>query len=76
LGLQNGAKSANCSDLIQTVVPTASGYGRTFIPVAEQLNSGPDRLIVGVSRPHAVRHTTLGRTPLDEGLARRRDLYP
>jgi len=33
------------------------------------------RLTVEVPRPHSVTHTTLGRTPLDEGSARRRDLY-
>jgi len=32
-------------------------------------------LIVKASRSHWVRHTTLGRTPLDEWSARRRDLY-
>jgi hypothetical protein len=37
--------------------------------------SGLIRLIVNVSTSHALRHTTLGRTPLDEGLARHRDLY-
>jgi hypothetical protein len=34
---------------------------------------GPPRF-VEVSRSH-IRHTTLGRTPLDEWSARRRDLY-
>jgi len=32
-------------------------------------------LVVEVSRYTEFRHTTLGRTPLDEGSARRRDLY-
>ena len=32
-------------------------------------------LIVEDTRSHTVRHTTLGRTPLDEWSARRRDLY-
>ena len=32
-------------------------------------------LIVEVSRPHSIRHTTFGRTPLDEWSARRKELY-
>jgi hypothetical protein len=32
--------------------------------------------IFQASRSHSIRHTTLGMTPLDEGSARRRDLYP
>jgi len=36
---------------------------------------GLDRLIVEVFTPHSVRHTTLGRIPLDERSARRRELY-
>ena len=32
-------------------------------------------LIVEASRSHSVRHTTVGRTPLNEWLAHRRDLY-
>jgi hypothetical protein len=36
---------------------------------------GLGRLIFEASRSHTFRHTTLGRTPLDEGSARRRDLY-
>ena len=31
--------------------------------------------VVEVSRSHSIRHTTLGRTPLDDGSARRRDLF-
>ena len=48
-------------------------YIYIYIAMAEQLHSGP--------RPHyqgftiTLRHTTLGRTPLDERSARRRDLY-
>ena len=33
------------------------------------------RLLFEVSRSHTVRHSTLGRVPLDERSARRRDLY-
>ena len=36
---------------------------------------GPGPFIVEVPRLLSVRHTTLGRTPLDESSARRRDLY-
>jgi hypothetical protein len=43
--------------------------------VAQQAKSGPGRLLLEVSRSHSVRHTTVGRTPLDEGSASRRDLY-
>ena len=32
-------------------------------------------LIIEALRPHSVTHTTLGKTPLDEWSARRRDLY-
>ena len=39
-------------------------------------HSGIGRLIVEVFEiTHTHRHTTLGRTPLDEGSARHRDLY-
>jgi hypothetical protein len=43
--------------------------------VAQQPNSGLGHPIVEVSKSHSVRHTTLGRTPLDEGSTCRRDLY-
>ena len=36
---------------------------------------GQGLLSIEASRSHPVRHTTLGRTPLDEWPARRRDLY-
>jgi hypothetical protein len=42
--------------------------------VAQQPYSGPGRLILEISRSHSDTHT-LVRTPLDEGLARLRDLY-
>jgi hypothetical protein len=45
-----------------------------FFPMARQPLGGLGRLIFEASRSH-FRHTTLGRTPLDEGPARRRDLY-
>jgi hypothetical protein len=46
-----------------------------FYPMARQPLGGLGRLIFfEVSRSH-FRHTTIGRTPLDEGPARRRDLY-
>jgi hypothetical protein len=37
--------------------------------------SGLGRLIVDMSISHTVRHPTLSRVPLDDGSARRRDLY-
>jgi hypothetical protein len=43
--------------------------------VAQKPYSDLGRLIVEVSRSHTVRYTTLGRTSLDEGSARRWDLY-
>jgi len=42
--------------------------------LAQQPYSGVGSLIVEISRSH-LRHTTLGRTVLDEGSARRSDLY-
>jgi hypothetical protein len=36
---------------------------------------GQGRLILDVSRSHTMTHNTIGRTPLDEGSARRRNLY-
>jgi hypothetical protein len=36
---------------------------------------GVGLLIIDASRSHSVRHTTLGRSPLDGRSARRRDLY-
>ena len=46
-----------------------------FLFVAPQPYSGPGRLIVEVSKSHAVSCTTVGRTPLDEVSSLRRDLY-
>jgi hypothetical protein len=46
-----------------------------FFPMAQQLYSGVGRLNVEVSRSHTIRHTSLGRTSLEERSARRRDLY-
>jgi hypothetical protein len=43
-----------------------------FIPMARQPLGGLGRLIF---RDFTITHTTLGRTPLDDGPARRRDLY-
>ena len=41
----------------------------------QQPNAGQGRLILEVSRSHPIRHTAVGRTPLDEGSALHRDLY-
>ena len=45
-----------------------------FFTLTQQHNEGQDRLILEVSRSHTVTHHS-SRTPLDEGSARRRDLY-
>jgi hypothetical protein len=44
-------------------------------PVALRPNAGQDFLVLEVSWSHTQRLTTLGRTPLDEWSARRRDLF-
>jgi hypothetical protein len=46
-----------------------------YLFMAPQPYSGPGRLIVEVSRAHAVSRTTVGRTPLDEVSSLRRDIY-
>jgi len=46
-----------------------------YFPVAQQTCSGLDRLVVKVSGSYTLRHTTLGRTPPEEGSSRRRNLY-
>ena len=43
--------------------------------LARQLPVGQDLLIHEVSRSHTQQRTTVGRTPVDEWSARRRDLY-
>ena len=50
-----------------------TSYYRFVLPLAQQPNSGLRRRILEVW--WSQRHTTLGRTPLDEGSARRRDIY-
>ena len=58
----------------EVITDTHGHDNHLFFPVAQQPYSGLGRLIVEVFEiTH--RHTTLGRTPLDEGPARRRDLY-
>jgi hypothetical protein len=46
-----------------------------FSTLAQQPLVGQNPLIIKISQSHSVRHTTLGRTPLDEWSAQRRDLY-
>jgi hypothetical protein len=46
-----------------------------FFPMAQQPLGGLGRLIFRRFTITLFRHTTFGRTPLDEGPARRRDLY-
>jgi hypothetical protein len=43
--------------------------------MTEQPLVGQGFLIIEASQSHSFRHTTLGRTPLDERSARRRDLH-
>ena len=47
---------------------------KIFFLFSYQPTAGQGRLILKVYRSHR-RHTTVGRTPLDEGLTRRRELY-
>jgi len=46
-----------------------------FFTIAKQPPVGQGLPVFEDSWAHAVRHTSLGRTPLDEWSARRRDLY-
>jgi hypothetical protein len=46
-----------------------------FFPMAQQSLVGQGLPIIKASRSHWFRHTTVGRTPLDEWSVRRRDLY-
>jgi len=48
---------------------------RNFFPVAQEPHLGLGHILVEVRRSHTVRHNTRGRTPLDEGSARRRARY-
>jgi hypothetical protein len=50
-------------------------YHRKFFLMAQQPLGGLGRLIVRRFTITHIRHTTLGRTPLDECTTRRRDLY-
>jgi len=43
--------------------------------MAQQPYLGLGCLIIEISRSHVVRHTTLSKTPLGEGLACPRDIY-
>jgi hypothetical protein len=49
-------------DTLQATRP----LGYTFSSMAQQALVGQGLLIIEVSKSHAARHTTLGRTPLDE----------
>jgi hypothetical protein len=48
---------------------------RAPVSLAQQRPVGQSLLIIKAWRSHLVWHTTLGRTSLDEGSVRRRDLY-
>jgi hypothetical protein len=43
--------------------------------MAQKPPMGPSVLIIQASRSHSIKLTTIGRTPLDEGSARRGNLY-
>jgi hypothetical protein len=62
-----------------TVLRERSGAGGIniyiFFSMARQPYMGLGLLVSSRLHDHTVRHTTVGRTPLDEGPARRRDLY-
>jgi len=46
-----------------------------MLSIAQQPLVDQSLFIIVASRWHRVWYTTLGKTPLDEGSARRRDLY-
>jgi len=48
---------------------------RIFFFMAQQPLVGQGLLLIGASRSHSIRHTALGRNPLDKWSAQRRDLY-
>ena len=48
---------------------------RILFSIAKQPYANQGRLILGVTRSHTQWHTTVSRTPPDEGSACRRDLY-
>jgi hypothetical protein len=58
------------------ILTACTGIALLFFPMARQPLGGLGRLIFSRLHDHTLfRHTTLGRTPLDEWAARRRDLY-
>jgi len=58
---------------LNTVHPVTFHFYDFFYSSTALVGSGP--LVFEVPRLHSVRHTTLGRTPLDELSVNRRDLY-
>jgi hypothetical protein len=62
--------TSRCKKLIPSM-PICLGVS----PVVQHPLVGQGFLNIDVSRPHSVRHTTLGRTPLDERSAPHTDLY-
>jgi hypothetical protein len=61
--------------IIRQVYVSLSIIARLIFSTAQQPLMSQDLLIIEVSRSHTFKHTALGRTPLDEWSARRRDLY-
>jgi hypothetical protein len=70
--LVNGYEHASCIS-VHTIRKTA--YKTIFFSMARQPLGGLGRLIFRGFTITLFRHTTFGRTPLDGGPARRRDLY-
>jgi hypothetical protein len=60
---------------LQYTRPIICSVDYYFFPMARQPLGGLDRLIFRGFAITLFRHTALGRTPLDEWPARRRDLY-
>ena len=54
---------------------TCIPMGCSFCPLAQQTNASQGRPIFEVSRSHTHWHTTVSRTPLDEGWVHHRNLY-
>ena len=65
----------NVTRLVQTVLQSAHGFQAISFTMVQQPPVGQGLLIVEDSWSHSFRHTTLGKTPLDEWSARRRDFY-
>ena len=66
------------AEVANTTYKSDQAWSFSFIPpfaMAQHPLVGQDLFSVQASRSYSGRHTTLGRTPLDEWSARRRDVY-